>query len=535
MWAFKKKKPDEEPEPKRASAPPPPEAEADAAPPPPPAEAPSPFDGWGDEPAGAQSPGPGADVPGPRAGAPEAMRPTPRSPSGSVPPPQSRRPLDAHSLRPPPSGPLTSTRRGPSDRQEARPPSGPPAPEPTARPLPEAEPPGAHAREPDPFADPFAEPFAEPEPPAAKAPAPEPEPEPDMPMATGPGAPPPSIGGKVSGPAPGGGVFDDSLEFDEERQENDNPFAEFETPVPTEKSGEILMASFPELESAKKEFKPKNNEPGPLANAGDEEAAGDPLLSSGEDDDWAASDSFREVRRELTKRHQRRVERKKKKRDVDAPDTSGSKAGEGGDDFLLEAEDSPEDEGWRPSDSQRLGPMRELAGLGAHEEDQFAEEEEEGLGTRVLAREADDMERDEVDEIFFSDIDLSVDEYSEKVHEKDRPADATVRVVRKLEDTQFIDVEELGDVDALLARGSDDLDEQDGPLRRPDHSVTHDESVTPAVALTDADFARAVRKVPSRRLSRIIDDISAKSILPADQLSAPEFETIFGPEDDGGV
>ncbi len=280
-----------------------------------------------------------------------------------------------------------------------------------------------------------------------------------------------------------------------------------------------LAASFPGMDAAKKDMPRPDKKEGGTGAPGSDEARDDPLLSDSYGDEWAASDSFREKRRELTQRHE--DAQKKQMKSLEEMDESGSATK----DLMSDASRSDE---WAPSDSGRIAPLRELQGLGAHDEDQFEDEEEEGLGTRILAREADDMERDAVDEEFFSDIDMSDEEYAKAARSSSGGEGLGTRVVRKLEETQFLDYKEL-DSRFMLTDSIIEAEEDGEKGPSPEEEVADDGSPR-AKELSDSDFARALSRLPSQRLVRAIESVSDGRVLPAESVSKEEFQALFGSE-----
>ena len=283
-------------------------------------------------------------------------------------------------------------------------------------------------------------------------------------------------------------------------------------------AGPELAASFPEMEATKLSGPQKVEE-----EIRAEEAAasgGDPLLGAkGDEDEWDASDTFREKRRQLTHKHE--IRQRMKLEDERGADEEKAV----GDDALLSERE--EAEGWSPSDSHRLAPIRGLEGLGAHDEDQFEDEEEEGLGTRVLAREADDMERDAVDEEFFSDIDLSIDEYAEASKAAVGEARHVARVVRKLEETQLLDYDDMAEKG--IFDETEELDVSADPPESPmEEEDVDEEGLQVARSLTDLEFARALSRVPSRRLLRHVEGLTRRVAFPAEGVTGTEYEAIFG-------
>lgn len=279
------------------------------------------------------------------------------------------------------------------------------------------------------------------------------------------------------------------------------------------KSEVLLEASFPEMEAAIKKSEEEKEQKKDVMGAADDAPEGDPLLSDSFGDEWAAGDSFRQKRKELTRRHEQRM----RKRDalLESTDEVASE-----DDPLLAKARGDE---WAPSDSGKLTPMRELQGLGAHDEDQFEDEEGEGLGTRILAREADDMERDAVDEEFFSDIDISNEDYAEAAKAAAKEAEGG-RSVRKLEETQFLDYQKLVDSGIFSDTEFGVLDDE--PLEV--DAEEGGEGLFKALPLNELDFARALARVPSRRLLRLVEGLIGKPPLPAEPVSKQEFEALFG-------
>jgi hypothetical protein len=128
-----------------------------------------------------------------------------------------------------------------------------------------------------------------------------------------------------------------------------------------------------------------------------------------------------------------------------------------------------------------------------------------------------------VDEEFFSDIDVSLEDYTEAFREE--VVDNTVRVVRKLDDTQFLDYDELEKI-AIEADGALSEDGE-APLPAPAPSR---EGTVAAVPLSEADFGRALRRIPARRLARLVDPVIEQEVLSCEPISRQEFETLFGDE-----
>lgn len=349
-------------------------------------------------------------------------------------------------------------------------------------------------------------------PPAAKAPPRRAAPAPTARPMKRAAIPPSSFPGAPKGPVVPAAAKPKPGKAKPARKKRKPPSKSPEKAPLSEDTGVLLEASFPEMEAAIKKSEDVEIPP----DVEEEAKAGDPLLSDSFGDQWAASDSFRQKRKELTKKYQKKQQ--KKMEFLGAP--SGSSEEE---DPLLEGKRGDE---WAPSDSGKFTPLRELQGLGAHDEDQFEDEEGEGLGTRVLAREADDMERDAVDEEFFSDIDISNEDYAEASKAATEEEIPVARVVRKLDETQFLDYQAL--VDSGIFRDTDfsGLDE-DVVAEALQEEEPDEEGLLKAQKLDEVEFAWALARVPSRWLQRHVEVLVGEAPLPAEPLSKEEFEALF--------
>ena len=300
-----------------------------------------------------------------------------------------------------------------------------------------------------------------------------------------------------------------------------NPFAGIAGE--TDSSGTMLAAEFPEMEAATKKPSEEELRAAEARQDAEEASQGDPLLSDSQEDQWAASDTFRETRRELTRKHRRREAKK------DKEFLGGGGGSETGGDATPLLGGGEGDE-WASSDSGKMAPIRGLEGLGAHDEDQFEDEAGSGLGTRLLAREADQMERDAVDEEFFSDIDISDEDYAEASRSALKE-DEGDRVVRRIEDTQVLDYQAFLESDIFSKTDLiPPLDDELADLDDGDEEEDLGESGLPlAHHLDEVAFARALSRLPSGRLALLVDNMTGSEPAAAERLSREEFEAYFGP------
>ena len=97
-----------------------------------------------------------------------------------------------------------------------------------------------------------------------------------------------------------------------------------------------------------------------------------------------------------------------------------------------------------------------------------------------------------------------------------------------IEETQFLDYKEL-DSRFMLTDSIIEADE-DGEKGPPPEEKDVDDGSPRAKELSDSEFAGALSRLPSQRLVRFIESVSAGKVLPAEPVSKEEFQALFGSE-----